>query len=164
MGDEFVGRERELAFLQQVVARRRPGPAQLILLYGRRRVGKTSLLRHWAATSGLPTVYWTAEKEPAALQRRKLAATVLGLPPAQAPAPATWAESHSATTPRISASGRISTRGILVSALRAAPTTSAVMAAPPSTWSNAVSNPVQSITFLRCGRRRAPRAGTTGRP
>ena len=53
MSDELVGRERELAFLRQVVARRRPGPAQLILLYGRRRVGKTSLLRHWAATSGL---------------------------------------------------------------------------------------------------------------
>lgn len=92
MGDEFVGRERELAFLRQVVERRRPGPAQLVLLYGRRRVGKTSLLRHWAATSALPTVYWTAEKEPAALQRRTLAATVLGVPPAQAPAPATWAE------------------------------------------------------------------------
>src|SRR5436305_6585709 len=89
---EFVGREAELAFLEQVATRRRPGPAQLVLLYGRRRVGKTSLLRHWAAASGLPTLFWTVEKEPAALQRRKLAALALGVPPAQAPAPPTWAE------------------------------------------------------------------------
>lgn len=89
---ELIGREAELAFLERVATRRRPGPAQLILLYGRRRVGKTSLLRRWAATSGLPTLFWTVEKEPAALQRRKLAALALGVSPAQAPAPPTWGE------------------------------------------------------------------------
>jgi len=31
-------------------------------------VGKTELLLHWSQQSGLPTTYWTAEKEPAALQ------------------------------------------------------------------------------------------------
>lgn len=88
----FVDRQPELAFLTGVVERQRPGPAQLILLYGRRRVGKTSLLRHWSAQAGLPTVYWTAEREPAALQRRKLYAAVLGLPAAQAPAFASWGD------------------------------------------------------------------------
>ncbi|MFN8540793.1 MAG: ATP-binding protein [Thermomicrobiales bacterium] len=93
MSEPFlVGRERELAFLQQVATRQRPGPAQLILCYGRRRVGKTSLLRYWASASGLPTRYWTVEKEPAALQRRKLAALILGVPIAQAPTVSTWAE------------------------------------------------------------------------
>ncbi len=88
----FVDRQPELAFLTGVVERQRPGPAQLILLYGRRRVGKTSLLRHWSAQAGLPTVYWTAEREPAALQRRKLYAAVLDMPAAQAPAFTSWGD------------------------------------------------------------------------
>ena len=64
----FVDREEELAFLDRIATRQRPGPAQLILLYGRRRIGKTELLLHWSQQSGIPTTYWTAEKEPAALQ------------------------------------------------------------------------------------------------
>jgi hypothetical protein len=73
----FVNRQVELVFLNDVLARKRPTAAQLILLYGRRRVGKTVLLRHWAENSGLSHTYWAAEKEPAALQRRKLFARVL---------------------------------------------------------------------------------------
>jgi AAA+ ATPase superfamily predicted ATPase len=88
----FVDRESELAFLDQIVARPRPGSAQFVLVYGRRRVGKTSLLRHWADQTGLPAAYWTAEKEPAALQRRKLYAQLLGLPAAQAPTFAAWSD------------------------------------------------------------------------
>ncbi len=76
----FVDRETELRFLDDILARQRPGPAQLVLLYGRRRVGKTVLLRHWAQASGVAHTYWAAEKEPAALQRRKLYARLLGLP------------------------------------------------------------------------------------
>ena len=72
----FVDREEELAFLNRIATRQRPGPAQLILLYGRRRIGKTELLLHWSQQSGIPTTYWTAENEPAALQRRKLFATL----------------------------------------------------------------------------------------
>src|SRR5262245_40503398 len=40
----FIDRHAELDFLQNVLTRTRPGPGQLILLYGRRRVGKTALL------------------------------------------------------------------------------------------------------------------------
>ncbi len=96
----FVNRVQELAFLNQCLTRERPGPAQLILLYGRRRVGKTELLRHWAdqaaslreAGEPLTYTYWVAEKEPAALQRRKLYARLLNVPTNRAPIFESWAE------------------------------------------------------------------------
>lgn len=68
----FVDRAAELAFLTNVLTRKHPGPGQLVMLYGRRRVGKTALLRHWAEQSGAPFTYWVAARENAPLQRRKL--------------------------------------------------------------------------------------------
>ncbi len=94
----FVDRQAELAFLDSILERRRPTTAQLILLYGRRRVGKTVLLRHWAEQSGLPTTYWAAEKEPAALQRRKLFARLLGVEPFRAASFDSWADCWQAIT------------------------------------------------------------------
>lgn len=88
----FVNRQAELAFLNAALERRHPSTAQLILLYGRRRVGKTVLLRHWAESSGIPHTYWAAEKELAALHRRKLFARVVGVEPARAPTFDTWAD------------------------------------------------------------------------
>lgn len=88
----FVNREQELAFLNSLLDRAHPGPAQLILLYGRRRVGKTVLARHWADSTGLPTTYWAAEPEPAALQRRKLYARMLDVEMTQAPVFEAWAD------------------------------------------------------------------------
>src|SRR5205809_527490 len=73
----FVDRDAELAFLNNVLVRERPGPGQLIMLYGRRRVGKTALLRYWAEQSGAPFAYWVAAREPAPLQRRKLFTEIL---------------------------------------------------------------------------------------
>ncbi len=73
----FLDRAAELAFLRSVVTRRHPGPGQFIMLYGRRRVGKSTLLQHWIEQSGLPFTYWVAEKEPALLQRRKFFAHLL---------------------------------------------------------------------------------------
>lgn len=77
----FINRRAELEFLHTVQTRTRPGPGQMILLYGRRRVGKTALLRHWAENSGLPWTYWMAQREQAALQRRRLTAALLGRNP-----------------------------------------------------------------------------------
>jgi AAA+ ATPase superfamily predicted ATPase len=88
----FVDREQELAFFNRIATRQRPGPAQLVLLYGRRRIGKTELLLHWSQRSGLPTTYWTTEKEPAALQRRKLFAALTAMPLQYTPIFASWAE------------------------------------------------------------------------
>jgi len=90
--DMFVGRENELSFLNDVLTRKRPGPAQLILVYGRRRVGKTSLLRKWTAQAKIPFTFFSAEKEPAALQRRKLYAAVLGVEVAQSPIFSRWVD------------------------------------------------------------------------
>ncbi|VAW31232.1 hypothetical protein MNBD_CHLOROFLEXI01-5368, partial [hydrothermal vent metagenome] len=70
----FVDRENELAFLNQLLQQPRSRAAQFVLIYGRRRVGKTRLLRHWIAQTDLPATYWVAEKENAALQRRKFIA------------------------------------------------------------------------------------------
>ncbi len=88
----FVDRQAELAFLNSILERKRPTVAQFVLLYGRRRVGKTVLLRHWAEQTGVPHTYWAAEKEPAALQRRKLFARLLGVEPARAATFDSWAD------------------------------------------------------------------------
>ena len=88
----FVDRQSELTFLDSILERKRPTEAQLVLMYGRRRVGKTVLLRHWAERSGVDQTYWAAEKEPAALQRRKLFTRLLGLETSQATTFDSWAD------------------------------------------------------------------------
>lgn len=103
----FINRQQELAFLNSLLERRRPGPAQMVLLYGRRRVGKTSLLRHWSAQAGIPTTYWSAEKEPAPLQRRKLYAAILGMPVSRAPIFESWADAWNAAADLIGDQRRI---------------------------------------------------------
>src|SRR5262245_21412104 len=98
----FVDRAAEIAFLNRVLANEQhPGPGQLVMLYGRRRVGKSTLLRHWAEGSGSPFTYWVAEKGPAAVQRRQLfaALTKADPKPPGAPAFASWADLWQATAP-----------------------------------------------------------------
>ena len=80
----FVDRIEELDFLNNLLTRKQPGPGQMLLLYGRRRVGKTELLKHWAQHSEIQFTYWAADKEPAVLQRRSLMATMLDMPEEQA--------------------------------------------------------------------------------
>ncbi len=55
----FYHREQQLADLDRLARGER---ASFILVYGRRRVGKTSLLQHWAAQSGRPAFYWIAPR------------------------------------------------------------------------------------------------------
>ncbi len=43
-----------------------------VLLYGRRRVGKSTLLKAWAAASGVPYTYWAADRDLAGVQQRQL--------------------------------------------------------------------------------------------
>src|SRR5215471_18514974 len=74
----FVDRVQELSFLNSLLERTHPGPGQFIMLYGRRRIGKTALLRHWVEQSGVPFTYWVAEREPALLQRRRFFAHLMG--------------------------------------------------------------------------------------
>ena len=52
----FVNRERELAFLRQAFARQ---SAELVILYGRRRVGKTFLLQRFVEIAPRPAhTHW----------------------------------------------------------------------------------------------------------
>jgi len=55
----FIDRKRELDELNEVLAQHE---AQFILVYGRRRVGKTTLLLHWAERTGVPFIYWVASR------------------------------------------------------------------------------------------------------
>ncbi len=88
----FVDRVQELAYLNSLLTQTTTYPGQLVLLYGRRRVGKTVLARRWAEQSGRPTLYWAAERETAPLQRRKLYARMLNVAMAQAPNFTSWDE------------------------------------------------------------------------
>jgi len=88
----FVDRDPELAFLNSLLRKSHPTAAQLILLYGRRRVGKTVLARYWSSQTKLPTTYWAAERESAPLQRRKFFARVLNVPLAQSATFESWAD------------------------------------------------------------------------
>jgi len=54
----FIARERELKLLQD---QWQSPNARLMILYGRRRVGKTRLVTHWIETSGVRALYWVAD-------------------------------------------------------------------------------------------------------
>jgi AAA+ ATPase superfamily predicted ATPase len=66
---KFVGRQRELAELNQVLAQ---GGAQFILVFGRRRAGKTTLVLRWAKQTGRPVIYWVASRDTPAQLRQGL--------------------------------------------------------------------------------------------
>ncbi|HKZ86404.1 MAG TPA: ATP-binding protein [Anaerolineae bacterium] len=60
----FIDRQqdlRDLDALKQTLLRRKT--AQFAAVYGRRRVGKTTLLLHWVQQSDLPYLYWLAKEE-----------------------------------------------------------------------------------------------------
>lgn len=59
MPEAFYHREQQLADLDRLTRAGRPA---FVLVYGRRRVGKTSLLQQWAAHSGRPAFYWIAPR------------------------------------------------------------------------------------------------------
>jgi AAA+ ATPase superfamily predicted ATPase len=103
----FVDRQQELGFLNSLLTRNRPGPAQLALMYGRRRVGKSELLMQWAAQSGLPFTYWEAVKETATQQRQRLFAKLLNVPISAAPIYRSWPELWDAAAPILQAKRQI---------------------------------------------------------
>lgn len=55
---QYVGRQRELQVLDTFY---KADDARLLVLYGRRRVGKTSLLTHWLDRRNIRhALFWTA--------------------------------------------------------------------------------------------------------
>lgn len=106
----FIDRAAELAFLNRVLTNKQhPGPGQLVMLYGRRRVGKSTLLRHWAEQSGVPFTYWVAEKEPATVQRRKLFGQLIGVDPLAPTTPVfpSWSDLWQAVAAQFQAQRRL---------------------------------------------------------
>jgi AAA+ ATPase superfamily predicted ATPase len=56
----FVGRQKELETVRHLWEEQ---TARMIVLYGRRRVGKSRLLKHWIQETGHGVVYWQAEPD-----------------------------------------------------------------------------------------------------
>ena len=77
---KFVDRKRELSELNLLTNRAVSGKSQFLILYGRRRVGKTTLLLHWAEQwaeqRNLPVIYWVARREMPTATRQSLANAV----------------------------------------------------------------------------------------
>ena len=66
----FINRKNEFGELDQIANQPH---AQFVMVYGRRRIGKTTLLTTWAERTGLPTFYWVAKREPRAVLMSNLA-------------------------------------------------------------------------------------------
>ena len=84
---EFVNRRRELKQLDDFYERERPG---LLVVFGRRRVGKTRLLSHWLERR-VPrekTLFWTATTQGSPVQLRDFSQSLLRLDPRLATVPA----------------------------------------------------------------------------
>ncbi len=90
MEDSFVGRSRELAYLNAAWSGER---GALVPVYGRRRIGKSQLILEFLR--GKPGVYFAGQQSPAALQLGEFlaaAATALGAPVLASLAPRGWRE------------------------------------------------------------------------
>lgn len=71
--DQFIDRHRELRELNALSKRK---GAQFVIVYGRRRVGKTTLLLHWAQQTGRPYFFWVARRETSDMTRSRFAKTL----------------------------------------------------------------------------------------
>ncbi len=80
----FVGRSRELEVLDHLWE---SPQARLLILYGRRRVGKTRLLTHWLQNEKKHGLYWVAEPASALTQLRSFSQALLSFidPEAEVP-------------------------------------------------------------------------------
>ena len=63
----FVGRKRELRLLDEAYAR---AAGQMVVIYGRRGVGKTALIEHWLDRHKLRALFWTADQRSSSALRR----------------------------------------------------------------------------------------------
>src|SRR5690606_4279596 len=89
---EFKGRHAELRVLDDLW---NSPNATLLILYGRRRVGKTRLLTHWMGRHAQQAIYWVAEPTSALDQLRSFSQALFNYSQPDVPAPlefsyATW--------------------------------------------------------------------------
>ena len=80
---DFIGRDQELSLLDNLWES--PG-AQLLVLYGRRRVGKTALLAHWIEKTDNRVLYWMASPTSALAQLRSFSQAMYNFANPEAPA------------------------------------------------------------------------------
>lgn len=73
---KFVDREWELGILDRMW---RDPEARFLVLYGRRRIGKTRLLTHWLRSREPRSLYWVAKPAPGASLLRGFSQAVYGL-------------------------------------------------------------------------------------
>ena len=73
---DFVGRDAELRLLDKLWDSPK---ATLLILYGRRRVGKTRLLTHWLKRHEGAGLYWVAEPTSAFDQLRSFSQAICKL-------------------------------------------------------------------------------------
>ncbi|WP_425955161.1 ATP-binding protein [Xylanimonas sp. McL0601] len=94
----FVGRHDELDELARLLAKVAGGgdrPGRALLMRGRRRVGKSRLVQQFVDTAGVPTLFFTADRHPAPVAMRLLAAeasrsTLPGADLFDGQSPSTW--------------------------------------------------------------------------
>jgi AAA+ ATPase superfamily predicted ATPase len=72
MNDRFIGRGNELRELNHLLEE----PSAMAAVYGRRRVGKTTLLLEWMRRSGQPSLYWMAKSATPQALRDSLAKAI----------------------------------------------------------------------------------------
>jgi AAA+ ATPase superfamily predicted ATPase len=80
----FIGRRRELDVLTNLWVSQRP---EFMILYGRRRVGKTRLLTHWLGTQKPSALYWVAAPTSSFDQLRSFSQAVFQFGSRRSPAP-----------------------------------------------------------------------------
>lgn len=80
----FIGRNHELTLLDELYS---ADDAKLLILYGRRRVGKTRLLTHWLQQNEGAGLYWVAQPTSAALQLHAFSQAVYNFANPARPAP-----------------------------------------------------------------------------
>lgn len=81
---DFRGRNAELKLLDDLWF---SPHATLLILYGRRRVGKTRLLTHWMERNPRRAIYWVAEPTSALDQLRSFSQTIYNFAHPDTPAP-----------------------------------------------------------------------------
>jgi len=74
----FKNRTFELAELNALADSKK---AQMLVLYGRRRIGKTSLLKHWGETHKAPSFYWTGYRTTSEQLLESFSARLAGITP-----------------------------------------------------------------------------------
>jgi len=103
---QFSGREHELQLLQREWEAKE---SRMLILYGRRRVGKTRLVTHWIENAAPRALYWVAEPTSSVDQLRSFSQALYafdsGTPPPDNFSYATWRQALEQAA-RISRNGR----------------------------------------------------------